>query len=89
MAVWSEFQGIVTVLQKDHISLEKVFNEIFKGSDKSFKIIDTNVGHTYYQYTINGSVDLEAQEFFPRWEEFAKKSKLFQSDVTLNLRWFL
>ena len=88
MAVWSEFQGIVTVLQKDHISLEKVFNEIFKGSDKSFKIIDTNVGHTYYQYTINGSVDLEAQEFFPRWEEFAKKSKLFQCDVTLEMRWF-
>ena len=56
--------------------------------DKRFKIIDTNVGHTYYQYTINGSVDLEAQEFFPRWEEFAKKSKLFQCDVSLEMRWF-
>ena len=89
MAVWSEFQGIVTVLQKDHISLEKVFNEIFKGSDKSFKIIDTSVSHTYYQYTISGSVDLEAQEFFPIWEEFAKKSKLFHFVLTLNLRWFV
>ena len=89
MSVWSQFEGIVSVPIKEHISIEKAFNEIFKGSDKSFKIIDTNVGHTYYQYTINGSVDLEAQEFFPIWEEFAKKSKLFQCDVTLNLRWFV
>ena len=88
MSVWSQFKGIVCVPIKEHISLEKSFDVVFKNCDKKFKIIDTNVGHTYYQYTINGSVDLEAQEFFPRWEEFAKKSKLFQCDVSLEMRWF-
>ena len=88
MSVWSEFIGTVSVPVKEHISLEKVFNKIFKGSDKTLKIIDTNVSETFYQYTIKGRVDLEAQLFFPKWKNFAEEAKLKYCDVTLEMRWF-
>lgn len=87
MSVWAEFNGIVSVLIDNHISLEKVFNEVFKGADKGFKIIDKNVTEAFYQYTIKGVVDLEAQLFFPKWKEFVEKAKLYQADVDLSLRW--
>lgn len=86
MSIWCTGTGIVTVLKSDHISLEKVFNETFKGCDRKFKLEQQSTDCLYRVYKISFSVDLEYSEFLPKWDIFVKKCKPTSCDIDLTLR---
>lgn len=94
MSVWCSGEGVVCVPIKEHISINKVFDKVFKGCDKKLSVV-THYTHeskstvTHYQHTLKFSVDLDAQDFILKWKEFVKLCKFCSCDIDLNLRWYM
>lgn len=88
MAVWCTGEGVATVLVKEHISIDKVFHQVFKGCDKKLTIT-TQTTDAYHQHTLKFSIDLSAEDFIPKWKEFVKLCKFSSCDIDINLRWYM
>ncbi len=87
MSIWCNGQGLLSILTNDHVSLEKVFNETFKGSDRKLKVEQQQSTDSIYRvYKITFSLDLEYSDFVPKWEIFVKKCKPTSCDIDLTLR---
>ncbi len=88
MGIWCTIDGTVNLKNSNHISIQKALDIAFGNSEKFSTIYRMDNNEIYSQYKIQATIEIDAADFFKKFNLFLDSLKTNRHDINTTLRWY-